>query len=166
MLAACKEVDDTVVLSIAKHCPKLKKLSLRGCRVTDTSVCEVAIHCHNLLLLALAGLHKLTDKCVIALAGNCPYLDELYISGCSMITSAATRYLQVSEIERIQWNFFKKLTIFIAKYSPTFCGVLVRKDIMKRFQYMLCSYAFLSCRIVVLEKYLSTMSPLMYHQML
>lgn len=95
MLAACKEVDDTVVLSIAKNCPKLKRLSLRGCKVTDPSVCEIAIHCHNLLLLALAGLHKLTDKCVIALAGNCPYLEELYISGCGMITSAATRYLQV-----------------------------------------------------------------------
>ena len=96
MLAACKEVDDTVVLSIAKNCPRLKRLSLRGCRVTDPSVCEIAIHCHNLLLLALAGLHKLTDKCVIALVGNCPYLEELYISGCGMITPAATRYLQVN----------------------------------------------------------------------
>ena len=95
MLAACKEVDDTVVLCIAKNCPKLKRLSLRGCRVTDPSVCEIAIHCHDLLLLALAGLHRLTDKCVIALAGNCPYLEELYISGCAMITTAATRYLQV-----------------------------------------------------------------------
>ena len=96
MLAACKEVDDTVVLSIAKNCPRLKRLSLRGCRVTDPSVCEIAIHCHDLLLLALAGLHKLTDKCVIALVGNCPYLEELYISGCGMITPAATRYLQVN----------------------------------------------------------------------
>lgn len=97
MLAACKEVDDVVVLSIAKNCPKLKRLSLRGCKVTDPSVCEIAVHCHNLLLLALAGLHKLTDKCVIALAGNCPYLEELYISGCGMITPAATRYLQVKK---------------------------------------------------------------------
>ena len=101
MLAYCKEVDDTVVLSIAKHCPKLKRLSLRRCKVTDSSVCEVAIHCHDLLLLELARIHKLTDKCVIALAGNCPYLEELYISGCTMITSAATRYLQVSQVETI-----------------------------------------------------------------
>ncbi|XP_065920251.1 F-box/LRR-repeat protein 2-like isoform X2 [Dysidea avara] len=101
MLAYCKEVDDTVVLSIAKHCPKLKRLSLRRCKVTDSSVCEVAIHCHDLLLLELARIHKLTDKCVIALAGNCPYLEELYISGCTMITSAATRYLQDCSVRKI-----------------------------------------------------------------
>ena len=113
MFAACKEVDDTVVLSIAKNCPNLKRLSLRGCKVTDPSVCEVAIHCHKLLLLALAGLHKLTDKCVIALAGNCPYLEELYISGCGMITPAATRYLQVIDLQVIVRVLLNTLTLLV-----------------------------------------------------
>ena len=113
MFAACKEVDDTVVLSIAKNCPNLKRLSLRGCKVTDPSVCEVAIHCHKLLLLALAGLHKLTDKCVIALAGNCPYLEELYISGCGMITPAATRYLQVIDLQVIVHVLLNTLTLLV-----------------------------------------------------
>jgi len=114
MLAACKEVDDTVVFSVAKNCPKLKRLSLKGCRVTDPSVCEIAIRCPNLLLLVLSGLHKLTDKCVIALAGNCPYLEELYISGCSMITPAATRYLQVN---CIYFPNTVMLTVKIPKWS-------------------------------------------------
>jgi len=38
---------------------------------------------------------QLTDRSVITLANACPHIEELYVSGCNMVTRAAIRYLVV-----------------------------------------------------------------------
>ena len=46
-------------------------------------------------MLALAGIHQLTDQSIHALANNCPYLDEIHLSGCALITKQALTFLSV-----------------------------------------------------------------------
>ena len=95
LLAGLKNITDDTALAIAHHCPAMTYLSFRSCHVTDVGVCEVAINCNKLVVIALAGNHSLTDKCIICLADNCQYIEEVYLSGCAKITKAAIAYLKV-----------------------------------------------------------------------
>ena len=99
-MAGLKDITDAVALSIAHCCPEIQHISFRNCNVTDTGVCEIAVHCSQLSLLAVAGVHCLTDKSIMALAENCPYLEELYISGCDKITKQAVTYLKACALPR------------------------------------------------------------------
>lgn len=94
-MAGLKEINDNIAKAIANCCPSIQQISFRNCELTDEGVCEIAIHCSKLTMIALAGIHNLTDKCVKALAENCPYLRELYLSGCAKITRQAVTYLKV-----------------------------------------------------------------------
>ncbi|XP_064631251.1 F-box/LRR-repeat protein fbxl-1-like isoform X2 [Lineus longissimus] len=94
-------VTDDIVLSIAENCPKLRELYIKGCKmVTDTAICEIACRC-PLTILSISGLHNLTDKSIFALANSCHYLEELYLSGCALISRVALRYLQDCCITRV-----------------------------------------------------------------
>lgn len=95
-MAGLKDVTDTVALSIAHHCPAIQRISFRNCDISDVGVCEIAVFCSQLSMLAVAGVHCLTDKCILALAENCPYIEELYLSGCAKITKQAVTYLKVN----------------------------------------------------------------------
>ena len=99
LLAGVKQITDDIVISLAHNCPKLIKCSLRNCDLTDASICELSVHCNKLKMLAVAGIHGLTDKCVISLADNCPHIKELYLSGCARITPASLTYLKVRYIK-------------------------------------------------------------------
>lgn len=63
-------------------------------QVTDTGVCALA-NCSKLTCAVLSGIHQLTDRSVLALANGCPFLDEIYLSGCSLVTRSAIKYLVV-----------------------------------------------------------------------
>ena len=95
MLAGLRDITDDIAIAIAHHCPAITHLSFRSCQLSDAGVCEVAMHCNRLVMIALAGNHSLTDKCIICLADNCPYVEDVYLSGCAKITKAAVAYLQV-----------------------------------------------------------------------
>ena len=94
-MAGLKDINDDIAKAIARCCPTVQQISFRNCDLTDEGVCEIAIHCSKLTMIALAGIHNLTDKCVKALAENCPYIRELYLSGCAKITRQAVTYLKV-----------------------------------------------------------------------
>ena len=96
-LAGVLDIRDEIPEAISIHCFKIKKVSFRNCNLTDEGVCKIAVHCSELVMIALAGIHGLTDKCIFALANNCPNLRELYISGCAKITKQAVTYLKVCE---------------------------------------------------------------------
>ena len=97
-MAGLKDITDDIAFSIAHHCPNIQQMSFRNCELTDTGVCEIAVHCSKIHMIALAGIHSLTDKCIIALAENCPLIEELYISGCARITRQAVTYLKVRRV--------------------------------------------------------------------
>lgn len=99
-MAGVKGITDAIPDALALHCKSVKYVSFRNCELTDEGVCKVAVHCSRLVTVALAGIHDLTDKCIVALAENCPNLRELYISGCAKITKQAVTYLKVC---MLQW---------------------------------------------------------------
>ncbi|XP_065920255.1 F-box/LRR-repeat protein 2-like isoform X2 [Dysidea avara] len=94
------EINDVIVFSVARHCSKLKVLHLSN--LTDANVCEIATHCHKLTLLCCRsdGPSALTDKSVIALAGNCPNLEKLVLPKHHKITAVAIKYLKNSTVRR------------------------------------------------------------------
>ena len=94
-MAGLKDITDDVIMTLAHNCPHLTHCSVRNCQLTDLSICELAKCCNKLIMLALAGIHNLTDKCILALANNCPHMEELYVSGCTKITKQALNYLSV-----------------------------------------------------------------------
>jgi hypothetical protein len=95
LLAGIKDVNDDVLFLLAKNCTQLTHCSFRNCQLTDISVCHLVRACQKLVMLALAGIHDLTDHCIIALANHCPHMRELLVSGCAKITKQALAYLSV-----------------------------------------------------------------------
>lgn len=94
-------VTDQFLVTIATHCHNLKLLGLKGCKqVTDFGLCEIA-RCCSLKRLVLAGIHNVTDKTIFALANNCHYLTEIYLNGCSNVSSTTLNYLTDNSIERV-----------------------------------------------------------------
>lgn len=102
MLAGIKRITDDIAIAIAHHCHALSHLSFRSCQISDIGIIEVTLWCNKLSMIALSGNHELTDKSIISLADNCPYIEEVYVSGCSMITKAAIMYLQVIVLTLIE----------------------------------------------------------------
>ena len=95
-VAGLKDITDTIGTAISLNCANIKQISFRNCELTDSGICEIAVSCSKLTMIALAGIHNLTDKCIIALAENCPDIRELYVSGCAKITRQAITYLKVN----------------------------------------------------------------------
>ena len=63
--------------------------------MTDAGVCALARSC-PLTITILSGINNLTDASIFTLANCCPYLEEIYLSGCYRVTRTAIRYLQVT----------------------------------------------------------------------
>ena len=118
-LAGLKDITDDVAFGIAHHCTSIQSMSFRNCELTDAGVCEIAVHCSKLQMIALAGIHGLTDKCIIALAENCAYIEELYLSGCAKITKQAVTYLKV----RLWLTLVMCLSVLLLSYSVQDCAV-------------------------------------------
>ncbi|XP_038046356.1 F-box/LRR-repeat protein 20-like [Patiria miniata] len=98
-LAGLKCVDDALLFDLATNCPKLSNISIKSStgkdshQVTDAGLLDL-VRCCTLQHVVISGIHKITDRCVLALANSCPDLKSLYASGCTMITFAGIRYLK------------------------------------------------------------------------
>ncbi|XP_022080902.1 F-box/LRR-repeat protein 13-like [Acanthaster planci] len=98
-LGGLKCVDDALLSDIASSCPKLRDISIKSStgvhshQVTDAGLLDLIQYC-PLQHVVISGIHKITDRCVLALANSCPDLKSLYASGCTMITAAGIRYLK------------------------------------------------------------------------
>jgi hypothetical protein len=99
-------VSDSLLKSVALTMPKLESLDVKGCKnVTDESVCLLAINCSHLHVIVLAGICLLTDKCIFAIANHLQFsLHEIYLSGCSRISSVAVRYLSDCCVNRLYFE--------------------------------------------------------------
>ena len=76
-------------------------------------VCEVA-RCLPLTCLVLSGLHNLTDRVIFTLANCCPYLEEIYLSGCARITREAVLYLMVSMQSTLGAKFTEQASLMVS----------------------------------------------------
>jgi hypothetical protein len=90
----CQLVDDDLLITVSNTSQRLKNLDIKGCcRVTDESIMSLAVKC-PLECLVLAGIGSLTDKCIFTIANHLQStLSEIYLSGCSKISSVALVYL-------------------------------------------------------------------------
>lgn len=100
-LSGVQAVNDEFLIAIANLCPSLRELGIKACRqVTDVGVCALAQHC-PLECIVLSGVHSLTNRSIYALANGCPYLREIYLSGCFHVSTDAIRYLVDACIPRV-----------------------------------------------------------------
>ncbi|XP_045190636.2 F-box/LRR-repeat protein fbxl-1-like [Mercenaria mercenaria] len=100
-------VDDDTLFSLAENCPRLEQLNIKSCRkVSDYGVCELA-RCCPLRSIVLAGINKVTDKSIFALANSCHYLEDIYLNGCAQVSPTSIRYLMDCTIPRL---FYKHAT--------------------------------------------------------
>ncbi len=96
-------VDDALIDLLASRVSnKLSYLDLKACvKLTDASICNLVPKC-DLYCLVLAGINNLTDKCIFMIANHLQFtLREIYLSGCSRITSVALRYLADCCVNRL-----------------------------------------------------------------
>lgn len=87
-------IDDSLIEILSTNAPKLTILDLKACtKLTDKSICSIAVKC-PIQCLVLSGINNLTDKIIFAIANHLQFsLKEIYLSGCTRITSVALRYL-------------------------------------------------------------------------
>ena len=95
-------VDDNLINLLASTAKKLTYLDLKAClKITDESICQLATQC-PLEILVLAGINVLTDKVIFTIANHLQFsLREIYLSGCSRISTVALRYLSDCCVNRL-----------------------------------------------------------------
>lgn len=118
--AADTGITDTSLAALCQYCPSLKGLSVEGCSITDNAVtairdklpgltyayfgdCPAAIRddtvtrlvgkCRLLEQLRIGNNLDITDKAIIKIAGSCPHLETLFISGCTKVTAIGLGYI-------------------------------------------------------------------------
>jgi hypothetical protein len=98
-------IDDDLLILISNTTIKLKFLDIKGCtRVTDESIINLAIKC-PLEILVLAGASLLTDKCIFVIANHLQTtLTEIYLSGCSKISTSSLNYLSDCCIKKLYFE--------------------------------------------------------------
>ena len=73
-----RNVDDKVIKTIAKNCPKLKILEIKECElIHDKGIEAVVKHCNKIQKLGLSGILKLTNKFLCEINVNLPELHHL-----------------------------------------------------------------------------------------
>jgi len=88
------EITDSGIIALAKGCPQLTQLDIRGCagfalqNVSNAAVLAVTEWCPNLTRLRVSS-SKLTDVALIALVKRCSKLSALAVPDCRLLTSAA-----------------------------------------------------------------------------
>ncbi|ESP00400.1 hypothetical protein LOTGIDRAFT_238569 [Lottia gigantea] len=100
-LGGVSGVTNDIIFLLVTTCTKLTHISLKGCRlITDCALIELA-RCCPLKSLVLSGINNLTDASIFALANSCHQLEEIYLNGCSHVSSVAVHYLIDCCIKRL-----------------------------------------------------------------
>jgi hypothetical protein len=86
----CRQLDDRVMLAMARHCPLLQDCFCGGAAVSDSSIVKLAEGCLQLRKVSLYGT-GLGDNGVTALATHCTKLHSLYIPDCPNLTLEGVR---------------------------------------------------------------------------
>jgi hypothetical protein len=96
-LDGCERIGNSLVISLATHCPSLLHLNLRMCsRVMDGSLVKLAHNCAQLRSLNLYRCHGVTDAAIVALSESCKELQCLNVSLCRNITDFGIRAIESS----------------------------------------------------------------------
>ncbi|XP_046585291.1 dynein regulatory complex subunit 6-like [Haliotis rubra] len=134
-LSFCSKIANDSVKQLAKHCPDLMYVSLRGCfLITDTAVEVLVRSCHNLHFLDISGgsaiqSMRLTNGSLIAIANYSKSLKSLMICRNKLIT--------LDGLQRILRDCKPLIGVWVSvgdQLRITFSGVLeLVKDIEDRY---------------------------------
>ncbi|XP_046349986.2 dynein regulatory complex subunit 6-like [Haliotis rufescens] len=134
-LSFCSKIANDSIKQLAKHCPDLMYVSLRGCfLITDTAVEVLVRSCHNLHFLDISGgsaiqSMRLTNGSLIAVANYSKSLKSLMICRNKLIT--------LDGLQRILRDCKSLIGVWVTvgdQLRITFSGVLeLVKDIDDRY---------------------------------
>ena len=92
-LRMCGEVSGSGVIALARVCPWLTHLRLRGLRNIDDATMEtVGTSCPRLTALDASGA-SCTDEGIRSLAAGCPLLEHVQLSGCKRVSNPGVEAL-------------------------------------------------------------------------
>ena len=86
------DVSDADVAQIAARYPNLRVVDLSGCdRITDVCIVALAGSCPQLkrVNLGAGGCKVFTNVSIVALARGCPQLESVILKGCKLITDVS-----------------------------------------------------------------------------
>jgi hypothetical protein len=89
--AYCMQLDDTVVLAVAQHCPLLREMQFPP-NISDAAITKLAESCPELTAVVLAE-SSISDTALLALATHCKKLSRVYVWRCANITMQGIRAL-------------------------------------------------------------------------
>ncbi|KAK9706176.1 hypothetical protein RND81_07G109200 [Saponaria officinalis] len=81
--------DDGILAFLENRQPGITKLNLNGCiNLSDVSVLAIVrLHGESIKVLSLDGCRKITDVSLFDISSNCPVLNDLDVSNCSVSDS-------------------------------------------------------------------------------
>ena len=92
-LRMCGEVSGSGVTALARVCPLLTDLRLRGLRNIDDATMEtLGTSCPRLTALDASGA-SCTDEGIRSLAAGCPLLEHVQLSGCKRVSNPGVEAL-------------------------------------------------------------------------
>ena len=85
------QVDDVIIIELAKKYPGLKSLDLSGSydfpmKITDSGISKIGEGCPQLKSLDLSACQQVTDVGITKIGEGCPQLQSLNLSFCSKVT--------------------------------------------------------------------------------
>eukprot|EP01112_Ceratiomyxa_fruticulosa_P015709 TRINITY_DN4658_c0_g1_i1.p1 TRINITY_DN4658_c0_g1~~TRINITY_DN4658_c0_g1_i1.p1 ORF type:complete len:347 (-),score=19.11 TRINITY_DN4658_c0_g1_i1:28-1068(-) len=93
-LTSSRLITDKSVTSISQRCLKLKSLNLSGCTQLSNTGFSTLV-CFNLHSLNVSGCVELKDLGVLAFAQGCPFLTQVDIGYCKLITDKSVSQLSL-----------------------------------------------------------------------
>ncbi|GJQ82389.1 hypothetical protein Trydic_g452 [Trypoxylus dichotomus] len=130
-LSKCDTVNDDVLISVARNCPKLKGLDVHSCiNITDAALLELAAleHLHwvtlsntkisdrgveslvkgpsggKLVEFRLGDCVNVTGQILPAITANCPKLEVFVFHGCKIIQDIELLDLPLEGLKQIQYT--------------------------------------------------------------
>jgi len=135
-LRYCSNIEDVAVVALANSCPLLKRLNLKGTKVTDTSLNAITklVHLESLTFsnsqvtdegvrilsespcarklfeIDMSECTNLTDEAVKFVATNCPSFEILIFHGCPKMTqksrSILDNFARISALKQLTWTIY------------------------------------------------------------
>jgi F-box and leucine-rich repeat protein GRR1 len=100
----CKQVGDVAIQELANRCWRsLRNLKLAGLyKLTNASIEAVAAKCASLVVLELDGCENVSDSAITALAQGCPDLRVLTLRSLKLTTTCLVQVLQSQQLSQLQ----------------------------------------------------------------
>eukprot|EP01114_Cavostelium_apophysatum_P008637 TRINITY_DN2126_c0_g1_i1.p1 TRINITY_DN2126_c0_g1~~TRINITY_DN2126_c0_g1_i1.p1 ORF type:complete len:1679 (-),score=453.03 TRINITY_DN2126_c0_g1_i1:53-5089(-) len=88
-VSGCVSLSEQAIMTLARKCPKLRRIKVSGKAATANALCAIATSCRSLESAELADCDAVTDIAVQTLVRECPKLTSVAFNCCKSITDDA-----------------------------------------------------------------------------